>query len=367
MKTLAANQPKPGLIVQSQSPYNAETPLPRLRAALVTPQPDFYVRSHGNIPALDGAKHRLRVDGLVSKPLDLSMAELHQRFPEHTVTAVIQCAGNRRADLQSVRPTLGSPWAPGAIGNARWTGVALADVLHAAGAKSGAALHVAFDSCDEVDDPEEGRSTYGASIPMAKALTPDVLLAFAMNGEPLAPEHGFPLRVVVPGFAGVRSPKWLAAITVQDRPSDNHMQARDYKLLPPEVVTKEIIDWNRGITINELPINAAICEPAHGAALKAGPNTLRGYAIASARDITRVDVSSDGGCHWTQAELEHDTNAPWSWTFWTVTLDLEKGQHELAVRAWDSASQTQPALPDDIWNIMGYVSAGWHRVHVSVG
>jgi sulfite oxidase len=164
----------------------------------------------------------------VSTPLDLSMVEVRQRFPEHTVTAVMKCAGNRRADLQSVRPTFGNPWAPGAIGNARWTGVALADVLHAAGAQTGTALHVAFDSCDEVDDPEEGRSNYGASIPMAKALMPDVLLAFAMNGEPLTPEHGFPLRVVVPGFAGVRSPKWLAAITVQDRPSDNHMQAPDY-------------------------------------------------------------------------------------------------------------------------------------------
>jgi sulfite oxidase len=242
-------QPNPGLIVQSQSPYNAETPLPRLRAALVTPQQDFFVRGHGNIPLLDGAAHRLRVGGRVSTPLDLSMAELCRRFPAHTVTAVLQCAGNRRADLQSVRPTLGQPWTSGAIGNARWTGVALADVLHAAGAKSEAGLHVAFDSCDEVDDPEEGRSTYGASIPMAKALTPDVLLAFAMNGEPLTPEHGFPLRVVVPGFAGARSPKWLATITVQDRPSDNHMQARDYKLLPAEVVTKAMIDWDLGITI----------------------------------------------------------------------------------------------------------------------
>lgn len=369
MKTMivAANQPEPGLIVQSQSPYNAETPLPRLRAALVTPQPEFYVRSHGNVPALDEATHRLRVDGLVSRPLDLSMAELRRRFPEHTVTAVMQCAGNRRADLQSVRPTLGNPWAPGAIGNARWTGVRLADVLEAAGAETAAGLHVAFESCDEVDDPDEGRSTYGVSIPMDKALTADVLVAFAMNGETLRPEHGFPLRVVVPGFAGVRSPKWLASITVQDRPSDNHMQARDYKLLPPEVVTKTMIDWQRAVTINELPLNAAICEPAEGAVLKAGPNRVRGYAIASARDVTRVDVSSDGGRHWTQAELEHDAGAPWSWTFWTVTLDLEKGPHELVVRAWDSAAQTQPALPADVWNIMGYLSAAWHRVHVSAG
>ncbi len=110
-----------------------------------------------------------------------------------------------------MRPTTGDPWAPGAIGNAAWTGVALADVLRAAGADTDPALHVAFDACDEVEMPDEGRFTYGVSIPMAKAMSPEVLLAYAMNGEPLAPEHGFPLRLVVPGFAGVRSPKWLTA------------------------------------------------------------------------------------------------------------------------------------------------------------
>ncbi len=281
-----------------------------------------------------------------------------------TVTAVLQYAGNRRADLQLVRPTSGDPWAPGAIGNAAWTGVSLADVLRAAGAETDAASHVAFDACDEVDMPKQGRFTYGASIPIAKAMSPEVLLAYAMNGEPLTPEHGFPLRVVVPGFAGVRSPKWLTAITVQDSPSGNHMQQRDYKLVPPDV-TGETVDWEAGMTIYDMPLNSAICEPAAHAELKAGSATLRGYAVATARDIMRVDVSIDGGRSWKQAELEHNADAPWSWTFWTATLDLPKGQHELAVRAWDSAGQTQPALPDDTWNFKGYLSAAWHRVHVS--
>jgi len=355
---------KPDLIVHSETPYNAEPPLARLRARMTTAQPDFYVRSHGTIPHLDAATHRLRVGGCVATPLDLSMAELRQRFPERSVTAVMQCAGNRRADMQPVRPTSGDPWAPGAIGNAEWTGVALADVLRAAGAETDAALHVAFDACDEVEMPNEGRFAYGASIPMAKAMSPEVLLAFAMNGEPLAPEHGFPLRVVVPGFAGVRSPKWLATITVQDKPSDNHMQQRDYKLVPPDV-TEATVNWEKGLTIYDMPLNAAICEPAPHATLKAGSTALRGYAVATARDIMRVDISIDGGRSWKQAELEHDADAPWSWTFWTATLNLPKGEHELAVRAWDSAGQTQPASPDDTWNFKGYLSAAWHRVHVS--
>jgi sulfite oxidase len=276
----------------------------------------------------------------------------------------MQCAGNRRADMQQVKPTSGDPWASGAIGNARWTGVALADVLDAAGSDKDAALHVAFDACDEVEMPEEGRFTYGASIPMPKALTPDVLVAFEMNGRPLAPEHGFPLRIVVPGYAGVRSPKWLSAIRVQDKPSDNHIQQRDYKLVPPDV-TEDTVVWDKGVTIYEMPLNSAICEPAPRAELKAGQTTVRGYAIATARAIVRVDVSVDGGRSWRQAELDHDDTAPWSWTFWSAAVDLPVGEHELAVRAWDSAGQTQPERPDDTWNFKGYLSAAWHRVHVS--
>ena len=299
------------------------------------------------------------------KPLELSVADLQERFTPRTVSAVMQCAGNRRADMQPVRPTSGDPWAPGAIGNAEWTGVRLADLLHEAGAEDAAGQHVAFEACDVIEMENEGRFTFGCSIPMTKALAPEVLVAWAMNGEPLTPEHGAPLRLVVPGFAGVRSPKWLAAITVQDSPSDNHMQQRDYKLLPPDT-TVETVDWEQGMTINEMPLNAAICEPAAFARLSVGSTRVRGYATATARDVTRVDVSPDGGRSWVQASLKRREDAPWSWTFWETALDLQAGEHELTVRAWDSAGQTQPAAPDDTWNFKGYLSAAWHRVRVRV-
>ncbi|WP_158809358.1 molybdopterin-dependent oxidoreductase [Beijerinckia sp. L45] len=354
---------KGNLIVHSKEPYNAEPPLDRLRSAFITAQADFYVRSHGNIPQLDADEHRLVVDGLVERSLNLSMTELRTCFPHRTVTAVMQCAGNRRADMLQVAEVSGDPWAPGAIGNAEWTGVALSDVLQAAGATDNADLHVAFASCDEIEMEGEGRFLYGASIPMAKAVSPEVILAFAMNGEDLAPAHGFPLRVVVPGFAGVRSPKWLSRITVQAQPSDNHMQQRDYKMLPSNV-TADTVDWTKGVTINDMPINAAICEPSPHATLKPGLTTIRGYAVATAREIVRVDISGDGGRTWSLAELEG--SSPWSWTFWHASLDLSKGEHELVVRAWDSAGQTQPAAPDDTWNFKGYLSAAWHRVRVSV-
>ena len=274
---------KTNLIVHTQHPYNAEPKLHRLRAAMITAQADFYVRSHGDIPQLDLADHRLRVSGRVATQLNLSVPELRQRFAEHTVTAVMQCAGNRRADMQTVRPTSGDPWAPGAIGNAAWTGIALADVLRAVGADEDAALHVAFEACDEVEMPNEGRFRYGASIPMTKAMSPEVLLAYAMNGAPLAAEHGFPLRVVVPGFAGVRSPKWLASITVQDAPAANHMQQRDYKLVPPEM-TAGYGQLGTGLHDQR---NAVECRNLRTRrrtpSLRPAPCHVRGYAVATAR------------------------------------------------------------------------------------
>ena len=353
---------KDHLIVHSKQPFNAEPPLDLLRSAFITAQADFYVRSHGTIPRLNGDTHRLVVDGLVERPLDVSMAELRSRFPHRTVTAVMQCAGNRRADMLQVADVSGDPWAPGAIGNAAWTGVALGDVLRDAGVTGDRSYHVAFASSDEIEMEGEGRFLYGVSIPMTKAMSPEVILAFAMNGEDLAPAHGFPIRVVVPGFAGVRSPKWLSRITVQAQPSDNHMQQRDYKMFPSNV-TAESVDWTEGVTINDMPINAAICEPSSHASVKAGVTTIRGYAVATAREIVRVDVSCNGGRTWNLAELEK--SSPWSWTFWRASLDLSKGEHELAVRAWDSAGQTQPASPEDTWNFKGYLSAAWHRVRVS--
>ncbi len=362
MTGLSTRASKPNLIVHSTSPFNAEPSPDRLLRSFLTGIPDFYVRSHGDIPHLDGPTHRLVVDGQVAATLSLSVAELTARFAAHEVEAVLQCAGNRRADLQPVRPTTGDPWGVGAIGNAHWSGVRLADVLAAAGVEAGADLHVAFQCLDRCEVDGE-RFRYGASIPLAKAMAPEVLLATGMNGAMLTPEHGYPLRVVVPGYAGVRSPKWLSAITVQREPSDNHIQQRDYKLLPPDE-TGDAPDWLRGVTIDEMPVNAAICVPAHLAELPAGQTEVKGWAMASSRRIARVDVSGDGGRHWRQARLEPG-RSPWSWTLWRTAIDLPPGGHELVVRAWDTAGQTQPSTPDEVWNIKGYLGTAWHRIRVT--
>ena len=170
---------------------------------------------------------------------------------------------------------------------------------------------------------------------------------------------------VTPGYAGVRSPKWLASVTIQDKPSDNHIQQKEYKLFPPGV-TKQTADLGKGVVINDMPLNSAILEPMAGARLALGSNTVRGYAIATGRPIVRVDVSADGGKNWHQAELERHADAPWSWTFWNVKLELPRSGVELVVRAVDDAGETQPSATAEIWNYPGYLSAAWHRVPVSV-
>ena len=351
-------------IVHSDLPLNVEPPLAKLAEAFITQQRDLYIRTHGEVQQLDEGSYRLRVLGDVDEELQFGLADLQARFSVHTLTCSLQCAGNRRADLQGVAKTAGDPWHGGAIGNVCWTGVALREVLEAAGVAADARLQVAFYSPDEIEvEGERGR--FGVSIPLEKAMSDHVLLAFEMNGEPLSPEHGFPLRAVVPGYAGVRSAKWLTEIRVQAEPADSPIQRKDYKLFPASV-TKAEADWDEGLTIDAMPLNSCICQPASDAKLAAGPVTIKGWATASARQVKRVDVSTDGGRHWALAELEQASDQPHAWTLWRLDTVLEEGEHELVVRAWDEAMQTQPDTPNDTWNFAGYLAAHRHHIRVSV-
>ncbi len=354
----------PDTIVQDQQPLNVESPLGPLRESFVTPTELFYVRSHGTIPEVDPASYRLAVCGMVERQLELSLEEIRDGFPKATVTATVQCAGNRRQGLMEAYPIPGEmPWGAGAIGNARWTGVPLREVLLAAGVEE-EARHVAFTGMDEI---EEGWSpNYGSSIPVEKGMGPEVLLAYEMNDEPLRPEHGFPLRAVVPGYIGARSVKWLSGITLQDTPSDNFFQAQQYKLFPP-YVTEEPDEVSKGFALGEISVNAVTCRPTDGATIQAGPVTLQGYAIAGGgRDIERVDLSPDEGQTWVGANLSEGGDNPWAWSFWEATLELDPGPHQILVRAIDSAADTQPQDARGVWNVKGYVNNAWHRVRVNV-
>jgi sulfite oxidase len=235
-------------------------------------------------------------------------------------------------------------------------------VLQAAGLESGAA-HVAFTGLDQCT--EEGEVTpFGGSIPLTKALGPEVLLADQMNGEPLPPAHGYPLRVIVPGYIGARSVKWLSAITVQSQPSTNYFQARTYRLYPSRIRSETAPE--HGFSLGETPVNSAVCEPSEGA-LVDGPRVLvRGYALTGGtREIERVEVSLDQGATFVTARLA-DGQQVGAWRLWEIELALEPGVHELAVRAWDSAAGTQPEGPEAIWNLKGYLNNSWHRIRFTV-
>lgn len=353
----------PALIVREENPYNAGTPPELLRQAFVTPAELFFARNHAPMPQVDPARHRLTVTGMVKEPLQLSLDALRDDFSRVTITATLQCAGNRRQELMAIEPIAGEvPWGPEAIGNAIWTGVPLREVLLAAGIGSDT-RHVAFLGLDQVE--KKGRRFgFGGSIPLEKAMAPEVLLAYEMNGQPLPPRQGFPLRVVVPGYIGARSVKWLAEIILQAKPSDNYFQAHAYKLFPPQTQA-ETADWEHGLMLGELPVNAVICGPSEGETVPAGRVTVQGYAVSGGRRIERVDVSTDGGETWVTADLADDSG-PWAWRFWEARLELAPGPCQFIARAWDSAANTQPEDPKKIWNFKGYMNNAWHRVKVRV-
>ncbi len=345
------------MIIHEQQPFNAESG-PAALAQPLTATDAFYVRSHGEVPEIDPDAWRVSVRGAVKRELDLSLATLREAFVKREITATLQCAGNRRAGLIAIRDIPGeAPWGPGATGTATWTGVALADVLALAGSTDDA-QHVGFLGAD-VSPEARPAQRFGGSIPLDKASRPEVLLAWAMNGEPLPAVHGGPVRVVVPGYIGARSVKWLEHIEVRSRPWSGFFQDVVYRLLPEDATPGSGV----GMPLGLVALNSDVVSPANGETVAAGPIEVRGYAFAGGeRYVARVDVSLDGSA-WSQAELLDDLG-PWAWRQWRSTVDLTPGEHEIVVRAWDSSAATQPESEAALWNPKGYVNNARPRVRV---
>ena len=352
------------MVVHEAEPYNAEPPVGALDGHFVTPVDTFYSRNHGPVPDLEPSQWRLRLDGLVERPLDLGLDDLRSMFTERSLTVTLQCAGARRAAMHAVRPIPGEAlWGPTAMSTARWTGVALSDVLAAAGIQDGAE-HVAFAAPDisPLADPPQG---FGGSVPLAKACAAEVLLAWAMNEEPLPSLHGGPVRVVVPGYIGARSVKWVEHISVQAEPSDSYFQAVAYRLLPADLDPRTAGPGD-GVSLGAVALSSDVLAPADGAIVPAGPVPVSGYAYAGGgRSVARVDVSGDGGSTWVQARIT-ESDGPWTWCLWSTTLDLDPGRAEVVVRAWDDAAALQPESVAALWNPKGYVNNAWGRVRLDV-
>jgi sulfite oxidase len=348
------------MLVHEQEPFNAETGLAPLADGPLTATDAFYVRGHGSVPEIDGRDWRLRVHGLVERELNLSLATLREALFEREVTATLQCAGNRRAGLMAVREIPGeAPWGPGATGTATWRGVTLSEVLALAGPRPEAA-HVGFEGADVCPEAHPTQR-FGGSIPLDKACRPEVLLVWSMNGEPLPPVHGAPLRVVVPGYIGARSVKWLERIELRAEPWQGYFQRVVYRLLPEDGTPGP----GAGMPLGLAALNADVLAPADGETVAAGPLEVRGYAFAGGeRHVARVDVTIDGGASWAQAELLEDLGR-WAWRHWRITLELAPGDHEILVRAWDSSAATQPEDEAALWNPKGYVNNARPRVRIS--
>ncbi|MCB1007727.1 MAG: sulfite oxidase [Acidobacteria bacterium] len=353
----------PEILIRAERPFNAGSAPAPLRAGFVTPTDRFFVRNHGDVPSVDPASYRLGVRGAVERPLELTLEELG-RFPRRELAVTLQCAGNRRDELARHKEIPHElPWGSEAISTARWSGPSLADVL-AAAKPTGAAHHAAFTGLDETERHGE-RFRYGGSIPLEKALSGEVLLATEMNGEPLPPVHGYPVRVVVPGWIGARSVKWLSEIELGEEPSRNYFQRVAYRLFPAAVGPDDV-DWNAGAMLGELAVNSIVTAPEPDATLESGRVRVEGLAIAGdGREVIRVEASTDGGATWLGASLEPSSER-WAWRFWSLELDLPDGRHELAVRAWDSAAQTQPPEIGQVWNFKGYMNNAWQRVRFTV-
>lgn len=350
-------------VVHQESPFNGGVPAKDIPREDLTPTEDFYVRGHGPVPSLDAHSHVLHVRGMIERELTLSLNDLKRDFPVRRLEVTLQCAGNRRKELHAIRPMQKNAllWEAEAISNATWTGVEMGDVLRAAGIQEGAS-HVAMLGHDLGAAPDGGG--FGGSVPIEKALMPGTLLAWEMNGEPLPPIHGAPLRAIVPGYIAARSVKWLTQITIQEHPSRNHFQAHDYKTFPQET-TEYNVNWTMGTMLNEHATHAAILSPADGETVDTGNTTVYGYALAAGNAvITRVELSTDGGETWRDALFDTRPRL-WVWARWSCEISLPAGKHTLIVRAHDSDGYIQPQHPAEIWNFRGYQNNAWHHVKIS--
>jgi len=338
-----------------------ETPRPYFQTA-ITPNHAFYVRWHlESIPtAVDLKSWRLQVEGNVAKSMSYNLAELMNKFPQESIVAVNQCSGNSRSRFQPRVP--GGQWGNGAMGNARWTGVRLRDILRASAPKAGS-MQVQFQGLESGAGPEGyGSHFFQKSVDLDNPVLDECIVAYAMNGEPLPMLNGFPVRLVVPGYFATYWMKCLTWIRVLDRVDENFWMKTAYRIpdtprgnTSPEDVKGGAV---KTIPINRMPVRSFVISPDGGAKIPAGmPVQVHGVAFSGYGSVTKVDVSSDGLKTWQGARLGEDLGrySFRSWEFaWTPKLP---GRYTLAVRTSDSAGNVQPDEP--VWNPGGYL---WNRI-----
>jgi DMSO/TMAO reductase YedYZ molybdopterin-dependent catalytic subunit len=343
-----------GLVVHRAHPLNCETSVPALVGSVVMPNAHFYVRNHFQIPSLDPAAFRLNVGGLVDRPLSLSLADLRQ-MPSRTLVVTLECAGNGRTGFTP--PPDGEKWDLGAVSTAEWTGVPLVEVLDRAGVRAGA-TEVVFRGADGGTlDGQAAPIRFERSLALDQGRDGEVLLTYAMNGEPLPVQHGYPVRLIVPGWYAVASLKWLTEIDLIAGRFTGHYQTDKYQFEREQdgSVSREPVTLQR--------VRALITEPISDQEVRAGDLIIRGVAWSGAAPIARVEVCIDGGT-WQEARLVSERKRV-SWQWWEVVTRVA-GPRTLTVRAraTDLAGRTQPERAE--WNRLGYGNNSIQEVSIRV-
>jgi sulfite oxidase len=341
---------------------NAESPLSLLDPP-ITPVGHLFVRNNGHLPdgPFDPETWPFSVTGLVSRPVNLTVTELERRFPVVSITTVIECAGNGRS--LNLHPTEGIPWGLGAVGCVTFTGVRLADVLGAAGMEEGAS-HIRHHGADQAINRRG--PAFSRGLPLEKALRPECLLAFAMNGEPLTPDHGAPLRIVAPGYPGSAWQKWLTGIEVLDHVHEGPgMSGLDYRLPIDPLRPGDPLDPARFEIIRDMPVRAIVTSHENGDVVHRGDAIrVEGWAWAHGVPVAEVAISTDKGAYWTGASLTA-LDGPYAWTRFSVPLVVPaSGPLTLVIRATDAKGQQQPLEPR--WNPRGYCNNMCQRLELAV-
>ena len=356
-----------GLVVLGDRPLVAETPESLLDDE-TTPTEKFFIRNNGQLPDAtpDPDKWEITIDGEVDRTLKITLGELKSRFTPVTRRMVLECGGNGRSFFSP--PARGNQWTNGGAGCAEWTGVRLADVLKTAGLKP-SAKYTAHYSADLHLSGNANTPTISRGVRIAKAMDPSTLIVWAMNGQPLPNIHGGPVRLVVPGWAGSASQKWLTKITIRDKEHDGPgMTGTSYRLAIKPMVPGDKADPKNFKILESMPVRSIITSPANGGKLAAGTRELklRGAAWAGDNTVKRVDVSIDYGMTWQAATLAKPKNR-YDWSRWTANVKVPTdGYFEIWSRATDSRGLMQPHVAAN-WNPAGYGGNPMHRVAVLIG
>ena len=343
---------RPGLQAVTDRPFNAETPFSALRMDQ-TPVDLFYVRNHFDVPDIDSDDYTIKINGAVTRSFEFSLDQLYE-YPEQNLTVVMECAGNGRS---SMRPVIkGTPWNLGAISQAEFTGTPLHNILDKS-LLSEQVQEIRFTGADRGKIHSGETENYIRSLPVEIANHPDTMVVWKMNGQDLPPQHGYPLRLIVPGWYGMASVKWLYEITAISQPFNGFFQSQEYVYIGEEGTPDHT-------PVTNMRVRSIFTEPDDGAKISDDNIHVTGIAWSGEGNVQKVEISFNGGDNWLPSNL-HPSPTTYGITRWEFDWHPDRaGRHSIIAQATNSSGNTQPVQP--VWNKGGYGNNGVHQIQIVV-